>query len=499
MKESENSKITFSGNAIAKNTVYNLLGNIIPVIFAVVFIPPLIKGLGTERFGILSIAWMIIGYFSFFDFGIGRGLTKIIAERIGLNQTDQIAKIFWTSLTIMVSVSSLAAIILTFFIPSLVNIFKISKNLQHETKSIFYILALSIPLVTTMAGLRGFLEAYQKFATISVIRSFLGMFTFLGPLLVLLITNSLFWIIVFLIFIRIIIWLLYLLQCFKASKESRKIQIDFNAIKPVLKFSIWITIGNIIVPIIFYSDRFLIGAMISATAITYYVTPFEVITRLMVIPTALSGVLFPIFSASFMNNSDVTKKIFLRGVKFIFLIIYPLVLLIITFSYEGIHLWLGIEFANQSYLILQLLAVGVFMNSMSLIPTNFFEGIGKPNIPTIIISAELPVYLFSMWFAIKNFGINGAALVFMISATLNVSILYLIANKLYAIRFGSRAKELVPLPFIAAMTFPFLVSNIYIKIIFVICFLILFPIIAWRYLLSAEEKLFVVSKLRMNF
>ena len=140
MEETENLTIAYSGNAIAKNTIYNLLGNVIPVIFAVAFIPPLIKGLGTERFGILSLAWMIIGYFSFFDFGIGRGLTKIVAERIGLNQSEQIAKVFWSSLFLMVAVSAAAAIILSLFIPSIVNLFNISAKYRQETIYTFFMI-----------------------------------------------------------------------------------------------------------------------------------------------------------------------------------------------------------------------------------------------------------------------------------------------------------------------------------------------------------------------
>lgn len=477
------------------------MGNIIPAIFALVFIPLLIKGLGTERFGILSIAWMIIGYFSFFDFGIGKGLTKIIAEKLGSNQSDQISKIFWTSLFLMVSISLFASIIISFFVPSLVNIFNVSKNLRQETTSIFYILALAIPIVTTMTGLRGLLEAHQKFAIINIMKVFLGMFTFLGPLLVLIFTNSLFWIIVFLLFIRIIIWILYLLQCLNVQKGIRnEIKVDFKSITPVLKFSIWITLGNIIAPIILYSDRFLIGALISVVAITYYVTPYELVTRLMMIPVALSGVLFPIFSASFISDPDTTKKIFFRGVKFIFLTMYPFILIIITFSYEGIELWLGKDFAINSSLILQFLAAGILMNSLSLIPNNFFQGIGKPKIPTLINLIEFPFYILMMWFSIKINGIKGAALAFMIMASIDVTIMYIAAYKMSLIKFSSKANLLSFFIMIILLLIPFLISDVLVKIIFVVGFLLIFISVTWKYFFTREEKLFFVQNInRYNF
>jgi len=499
VEETENLGITFSRNSIAKNTLYNLLGNVVPIVFAILFIPPLIKGLGTERFGILSLAWMIIGYFGFFDFGIGRGLTKIVAERIGLNQSEQIAKIFWSSIFLMLVVSLFTGLILLFFIPTIVNLFNISAKYHQETIDTIYILALSIPIVTTMAALRGTLEAYQKFAIINILKVFLGAITFLGPIIVLTISNSLFWIVVFLIFIRIAIWFLYLNECFKTNKAIKnEIEFDLNSIKPVLKFSIWITIGNIIVPVILYSDRFLIGVLISASAITFYVTPYELITRLMMIPVALSGVLFPLFSAGFFSNPEMTKKIFLRGVKFTFLIVYPFILLIITFAYEGINLWLGKEFANNSSLILQLLAIGILMNSISLMPNNFFQGIGKPRIPTLINLFEFPIYILTMWYFITLYGVQGAAFSFMLMAAADAVAMYIVAKKMFAIKFESQFSLNIFLCMILALIVPFLISDIIIKLIFIVLFICVYIYFTWTRFLSVEERSFFISKLKFK-
>src|SRR3972149_1931152 len=212
-------------------------------------------------------------------------------------------------------------IIALVLIPYLVNsIFIISKDFQQETISTFYVLAISIPIVTTTAGLRGVLEAYQKFDTINVIRIFLGAFTFLGPLLCLIFINSLFWIVIVLIIIRIGVWILYLLQCFKVSSDIKK-EVKFNSglVIPILKLGGWITVANLVAPFIIFPDGFLIGALVSATAVTYYATPYEVVTKLLLIPGALVVVLFPVFSASYNVNPDYSKKLFLSGTKFIFL------------------------------------------------------------------------------------------------------------------------------------------------------------------------------------
>ena len=57
---------------------------------AVVTIPALIGRLGTDRFGVLTLAWILLGYFSLFDLGLGRALTKMVAEQLGLGQERDI-------------------------------------------------------------------------------------------------------------------------------------------------------------------------------------------------------------------------------------------------------------------------------------------------------------------------------------------------------------------------------------------------------------------------
>src|SRR5260370_25107315 len=58
---------SFRGDLLARNTIWNLVGNATPLIVAVLVIPVLIKHLGTVRYGILTIAWGVVGSFGVFD------------------------------------------------------------------------------------------------------------------------------------------------------------------------------------------------------------------------------------------------------------------------------------------------------------------------------------------------------------------------------------------------------------------------------------------------
>ena len=67
--------------SVARNSLWNFVGQALPMAAALACIPFLVRALGVERFGILTLISAVFGYFGVFDLGIGRSLTKFVAER----------------------------------------------------------------------------------------------------------------------------------------------------------------------------------------------------------------------------------------------------------------------------------------------------------------------------------------------------------------------------------------------------------------------------------
>src|SRR5262249_46899419 len=70
------------GRLLARNAVWNVLGTGTPLFVAAFCIPVLIRALGEDRFGVLALAWALIGYASLFDFGLGRALTQLVSTKL---------------------------------------------------------------------------------------------------------------------------------------------------------------------------------------------------------------------------------------------------------------------------------------------------------------------------------------------------------------------------------------------------------------------------------
>src|SRR6266576_92951 len=181
-----------SGRLLARNTVWNLLGNGAPMLVAIFCIPILIRRLGTDRFGVLTLAWALIGYANLFDLGLGRALTQLVAQKLGAGKEREIPSLVWTSLLLMTLLGFAGTACVFLISPWLVHsALNVPDALEPEMLQAFRLLALSIPFVITTAGLGGLLEAHQRFGLINALRVPLGVFTFAGPLLVLPFSKSL--------------------------------------------------------------------------------------------------------------------------------------------------------------------------------------------------------------------------------------------------------------------------------------------------------------------
>src|ERR1700730_6635751 len=91
-------QIVLTGRLFARNTAFNLGGEIAAFCVGIICIPYVIKTLGTDVFGILSIAWMLLGYMSLFDLGLTRATTKFVAEAAGNGEHHQVPALIWTSI-----------------------------------------------------------------------------------------------------------------------------------------------------------------------------------------------------------------------------------------------------------------------------------------------------------------------------------------------------------------------------------------------------------------
>jgi len=480
-----------SGRLLARNMLWNLLGNGAPLLVAVFSIPILIQGLGKERFGVLTLAWALIGYASLFDLGLGRALTQLVAKKLGAGEHGEVPTLVWTSLILMLVLGFVGALVAMLLSPWLAHrALNVPVTLQRETLRSFYLLGLSIPVVIGTAGLRGLLEAHQRFGLINALRIPMSVYSFASPLLVLPFSKSLFPVVAVLVGGRVIGCAAHLWVCLRVAPELRdRIAWHRPAVRPLLRFGGWMTVTNVVGPLMVMLDRFLIGALVSMTAVAYYATPYEAVTKLWLLPGALMGVMFPAFSTGFAQDRERTAVLFGRSVKSLFLVLFPIMLCTVALAQDGLQLWLGHEFALHSFRVLQWLAVGVFINSLALVPFALVQGVGRPDLTATLHLIELPLYLGLLWWLISTRGIEGAAIAWTARVAVDALFLFGLAKRFLPGKSPLRLRTaLLPAIALLILAFAALLHGPIVKGFFLLATIVCFALVTWFRILTPEER-----------
>lgn len=420
--------------SLAKNTLINIAGFGLPLVVGLATIPVIVRGFGVERFGLLTLAWAVIGYFSLFDLGIGRAITQSLAARLGTVSERDASLLAWTGLWLMLVVALIGAVAVACLTPWLVSsVLNMPEAIREEAVDAFMLLSIAIPFVVLTAGLSGVLSALQRFDLINALRIPLGVMIFLVPLGVLPYSDSMADVCAGLLLVRVAFLIFHVLACSRAFPPLfRHRGIARQEIKGLLKFGGWMTVTNIVGPLMIYMDRFIIGSVLTISAVAYYVTPYEMVTRLWAIPTALVAVLFPAFAAARSEASTQVGVLYSMGARAILALLTPLVLVLVIFAEEGLRFWLGDDFARQSAVILQWLAIGVFINSYAQVPFAFIQGAGRADITAKLHLLELPLYLVVLYALVLEFGIAGVAIAWVLRISFDAVLMTMVAHRLSA-------------------------------------------------------------------
>ncbi|MDZ7771561.1 MAG: flippase [Balneolaceae bacterium] len=407
---------------LAKNSLINLLGQGVPLVFIFAAYPFIVDGLGEDRTGTLQIIWMIIGYFGLLDMGLGRATTKFVADMQARDEQN-LSPFILTSILMLFVVGLLGCGLIYWLTPWLVyEVMNTPEMLQAETQRAFYTLSFAIPLVLGSVGARGALEAQQRFGLVNIIKIPAGILNYLAPLLVLPFSTDLQYVVVVLVTGRGLTFLIYSWFCLSGGESLFQLGSYplIGWIKNLFSYGAWITVSNLISPIMVYMDRFIVAAVIGTTAVLYYATPYDVVTRLLIIPGSFMGVMFPAFSvASLEENSRPMDPLYRKSIRYLLLALVPAVVGLVLAAEPIFYYWLGGEFPARSTLVMQLLAVGVLINAIAMVPYTALQGMGRPDVTAKLHMVELPLFLVMVWFFIHRWGIEGVALAWVIRVALD--------------------------------------------------------------------------------
>ncbi len=396
---------------VAHNTFLNLLGFAIPLLLAFLVLPVAARHLGPARFGLIGLAWAVTEYLILFDLGFGRATVKFVADALQ-RDPDDLGEVASLATTIQLVTGTVGGVAFVLLAPAFVDaVFDLPDTISAEAVGMFRVVGFSLPIVLLLIGLRGILEGAQRFDLSNALRMSSSSASVAIPAIGAVAGASLPAIMWWILVTRAAVCVLSLLAIRRALPALRwQVPRGWARSRDLVSFGGWVTVSNVISPVLGYFDRFALGALAGVAAVGFYTAPYEGVTRLGIVAVSLAASLLPAMSAlETQGNRARSAELISSSGRTLMVVMAPPLAVIFAFGPELLQVWLGPDYAAQSAMALRILTIGVFANALAQLPLVALYAFNRPDLPAKFHLGELIIHIPITIFLVREFGIAGAA------------------------------------------------------------------------------------------
>jgi O-antigen/teichoic acid export membrane protein len=417
---------------IFHNAIFNTASWIFAIIIGFVFLPYIVGQMGTDGYGVLVLVLSVIGYFAVLDLNLGGAVIKYVAEYHAADDMKQLNEVVSSVILLYLGLGVVGGLgIFLLSEPMATRFLDIKPDLRPAALFAFNVSALGVLFTLLSSALSAIPNGVNRYDITSKVTMVMGLITNLGTVVILYFDRGLKEIVLFHIPLTLI-GILYYAAVSKKLLPGLALRPRFSlaTTRKVLRFGLFSMMSRLSAIMQFQGVRLLAGAVLGVSSVTYYVIPFNLVSKAMAVTFRVGAVIFPVVSGM-QGRSDFESvvRLYLKSSRLIFSISTAICLPLFLFGNDFIGLWMGKEFSRQSGMVMLILALSLYLDSCTNVPSNVLYGLGMPKIcgffsmGNAIINLAL-VYPLSVWL-----GINGIALSFLIGHIIIAPTFILYVNK----------------------------------------------------------------------
>ena len=396
-----------STSLLRTNFLFNLLTPLARIAIALVTIPIYIHHLGDARYGVLQIAWILLGYFGFLDLGLSRASINALAKLRAARQSDR-ARVLLTTLALSLSFGLVGAVLLYGFGGYMFqHVLSVPADVKQEIAQAFPWMVCLFPMTLVAAVGAGALESRERFLlanALQILTTSLGqivpvvMAVFVSPSLTVVMPSVAIAQAASLVVTGVCVYRVEGPFSFRAF--------DWVEARALLHYGGWVTVTAVVEPILMAVDQFLIGTLLGVAKIPHYGVPMNLIMRTRTIPAALGRTFFPRLSSlpRAAAHELAARALALLGYGYA-AVCAPGIILAPVF----IRYWIGPEFGLVSGPVAQILFFGAWIGGLAFVAYTLLQSQGRPDVTGKLHFAEMLPFLAVLWVLTTTFGIKGAA------------------------------------------------------------------------------------------
>jgi len=426
------------GRHLAWNSLLNLGTAVFIAGLNVIFVPLMLHSFGTEFYGVLSVTWMVLGNFSWLDFGFSRASARYVAQELGRGRPDQAALWTCTAVVSQAFLGLIGALAIWLAAPFIVNHIHVQSENRALVILTLRLFAFCIPIDFANRSITGVMQAGQRFDWVNGLGVFSTLSTF-GVYGIGILHGANFKVVVYgLVVIRIVNLLgcywgaTFVLPELRSFRYLETVTASYKSrVVTLVKYGWWVASASIVGPLLLLFDQWMISILIGVSLLPFYTIPSNLLWRLGMFPNSLTTTLFPAFSA--MEAKTEWSRIehyFVRAHRYLLTALIPILFVLFVWGGEILRLWIGASFAAQATLPLRMLVLGFAIGLLAPLSGALLEAVGRPDILVKLYIVELPMNVLLVWSLTKHYGIAGAALSYSVRTIIETVVLWIVVYRI---------------------------------------------------------------------
>ncbi|MFM2044492.1 MAG: hypothetical protein RLY86_3068, partial [Pseudomonadota bacterium] len=405
---------------------FNLAGMAVPIAVALVTIPLYLQTMGESRYGVLAIAWLLLGYAGFLDLGLSRATANALARLAEAPLIERgrliVSALYLNSLLGIAGggvIAVLGGMVFQWW-------FDLPPDLAAEAAAALPWLGAMLPMALLSGIAIGALESKERFLAANVLQvtgSTLGQVVpviiamHVGPGLDLVIPAA---------FAMRLVSLVLILGVLAHSERIRPYRFDPKVGRSLFQYGAWVSVTGVVGPILTSVDQVIIGAKLGTAAVAHYAVPMNLTVKAQGVAAALARTMFPRFSRydsaaaiDLAERSTVTLAYGFGAICGSAMIL----------AGPFLEVWINPEFAAQATPVAHILILGAWINGLAFLALFLVQGQGRPDLAARIHLAELLPFLALLWLLVQAYGLEGAAVAWTLRVGIDALVFFWVSGQ----------------------------------------------------------------------
>ena len=387
---------------LARNAILSTMAWVFPIVLGFVTTPILVKGLGTEQYGIFAV---VLGFLTYsFTFGIGKVVAKFIPEFNAAGETGKIpgaiAATFWFSLT----VGLLGAVVLALLAPRIVSDLLLIPPESQYTATVALYLACGIALVMMLCQVFQYsLQGLHRFDSYVLLTSFYGIMLGAGNIVLVINGFGIEALFGWNLITACVATLLFFIQAKRVVPDlSFALPADRSISRSVVRYG-----GNIILFQVFGNallifERTWVMRKFGPEAVTFYFVPMLLAVNMQALVASAVQAVFPVVN-ELLNDKARLARLYQKSTKIILAVVVFICTVFISSGSSFLTLWINAELAANSYQLLVLHTLTFGLVALLIIPLQLAEASNFSSLTAVatgtwlLIAAPLMILTADQW------------------------------------------------------------------------------------------------------